>query len=109
MFAALTLARFRGAASADGLCDTKSWRSPDDVSPLKLPLARAVEKVCNSMHLVLHKTKERVERELKGLNLDEKEMHLRKTKAAEVSVVRHQADLKDVDITFRAEEVLVEV
>ena len=115
MFAALTVARFREAASAAQLLDTRAWMSPDEVDPLRLPLARAVEKVCASMHLVLEKTKMEMDREVGSFEvgsgderkgIEEKEMHLRKTKAAEVRVVQYQDQLRNPDTTFKAQEVI---
>lgn len=88
--------------------------SPDDVAPLQLPLAKAAEKVCASMHVVLEKTKGDMDREFARLSesgtdgagrTDEKSLHLRRTKAAEVRIVKYQKDLRDVEVVFGAKEV----
>lgn len=45
MFAALMVVRLREAVwGVDGLRDVTSWRSPDNIKPTDLPLARATEK-----------------------------------------------------------------
>lgn len=100
MFAALTVVRLREAISKVQLRNTKSWISPDEVEPVNLPLAKAVEKVVASMHAVLTKTKEARDAELKAVagtweqEADsEKRLQLRQTKAAEVRVVRCLSDL----------------
>ena len=113
MFAALTVVRLREAVAAAELASTRSWISPDDVEATDLPLARATEKVLASMHTVLEKTKtardealERMSGPLGTLERErdsEKRLHLRKTKAAEVRVVRNVADLKEPKVVFRAE------
>ena len=112
MFAALTVARFREAASAANVFDTKAWVSGDEVSPAQLPLAKGVEKVCASMHLVLDRTKNDMTRELKQpaeadkVVTSGKEEHLRITKAAEVKIVKYQNLLRDAEVLFKAEEIL---
>ena len=117
MFAALAVARFREEAAKANLLGTKSWVSPADVGALQLPLARAVEKVCASMHVVLEKTKLDMDREVEGFGcaakeggseVDETEMHLRKTKAAEVRVVRNQGELREPGVRFEAEAIHVD-
>jgi pyridoxine kinase len=109
MFAALTVARLREAAFAQGLCDRVSWLSDDDVEPLQLPLAKAVEKVCASMHTILEKTKMEMDREVKLLEsqgIVGRELELKRTKAAEVKAVRHQDDLRKPVVLFQVEEVV---
>ena len=117
MFAALTVARFREAASQAGLLGTKSWISPDTVKPTELPLARAADKVCASMQTVLERTRDEMERELaaavkkeegEGDEGDEKEKekesHLKKTKAAEVRVVRNIELLRAPNVVYEVYE-----
>ncbi|EAW08405.1 pyridoxal kinase [Aspergillus clavatus NRRL 1] len=118
MFAALTVARLREAVFAAGpsLRSTKSWVSPDDVPATELPLAKATVKVLASMHSVLEKTLEARDAELRaaaiedesaaGLSGEEKEKreYLRRTKAAEVRVVRNVQYLRDPVIEFQAQE-----
>ncbi|KAL8812496.1 MAG: hypothetical protein Q9200_000991 [Gallowayella weberi] len=111
MFAALTVVRLREAVSDEGLSATKSWRSPDDVDALDLPLAKATEKVLGSMHTILEKTKLARDAELEKMSGpqgafekdSEKRIHLRKTKAAEVRLVRNLADLRWPAIEHRAQ------
>ncbi|MCJ1479819.1 putative pyridoxal kinase [Lambiella insularis] len=111
MFAALTVVRLREAVAAAGLSDVVSWVSPDDVGAADLPLAKAVEKVLASMHAVLRKTKTAMGETLKGMEggaldmeeVSEKRMHLRRTKASEVRLVRNLDDLRHpVGGEFRA-------
>jgi len=101
MFAALTVVRLREAITAAGLGRTKSWVSPDDVQAVDLPLAKAAEKVLGSMQSVLQKTMMARDKALEGMAgvLDkekdsEKSMHLRRTKATEVRLVRNLEDLR---------------
>lgn len=113
MFAALTVVRLREAVSAVGLDNTKSWVSPDEVPATELPLAKAAERVLASTHEVLQKTKMARDEELEGLGGalgplekekdSEKRMHLRKTKAAEIRLVRHVDLLKNPKVKFEAE------
>lgn len=111
MFAALAVIRLREAAAEKELLGTKSWRSTDDVDALDLPLAKATEKVLGSMHTILGKTKlardaelEKMGGPLGALEKDsEKRLHLRKTKAAEVRLVRNLQDLIEPDVKFRAQ------
>lgn len=104
MFAALMVSRLRQEAAAANLLETPSWRSPDDVAPQDLPLAKAAEKVLASMNVVLNDTAARYEAEVaaiaseKGEGSEEEiEMrrHLRLTKAAEVRVVRNAKVLRE--------------
>ena len=126
MFAALTVVRLREAAVAADLLGKKSWMSEDRVAAEQLPLARAAEKVLASMGAVLSKTKEAVDREVKGMEdrefgvvdrdtkpvgteeeekgqEDEKRSHLVKTKAAEIRLVRNVRDLKEPEVKWKAE------
>lgn len=111
MFAALILVRLREAVmSADpSLSKTRSWISPDEVTALDLPLTKATEKVLGSMHLVLNKTKEAMNSQMKDMvvKLETKEdselrTRLRIAKASEVRLVRNVEDLKNPGITFKA-------
>ncbi|KAI9794196.1 MAG: putative pyridoxal kinase [Peltula sp. TS41687] len=111
MFAGLIVVRLREAvlASPARVSATRSWVSPDDVRPAELPLARAAEKVIASMQAVLMKTKEARDEELVALgkeSADEKRIRLRRTKAAEVRLVRNVEDLKRPVVECRAEGVL---
>jgi pyridoxine kinase len=111
MFAALTLVRLREAITGNNLASTKSWVSPDDVEAVDLPLAKAAEKVLGSIQAVLEKTKKARDEVLGGMSGpmrdmqkdSEKRSHLRKTKAAEVMIVRNQDDLRDPHVLYRAE------
>lgn len=107
MFAALTVVRLREAVTKAGLGGVASWVSPDEVGPVELPLARAAEMVLASMHAVLVKTKAARDEALAGMEeaegMGEKETHLRRTKAAEVRLVRNLRDLREPKVEFRAE------
>ncbi|PKX89692.1 pyridoxal kinase [Aspergillus novofumigatus IBT 16806] len=103
MFAALTVARLREAvfAADSTLRSTKSW---------------ATVKVLASMHSVLERTLEARDVELRatasaektepGLSEGEKQKreYLRRTKAAEVRVVRNARFLREPDVEFQARE-----
>ena len=112
MFAALTVVRLREAATENGLLETRSWMSPDDVLAVQLPLAQAIEKVLGSMHTILEKTKHARDTELEKLGGpigvmererdSEKRKRLRMAKAAEVRVVRCVEDLKEPDARWKA-------
>ena len=110
MFAALTVVRLREAISERSLGSTRSWVSPDDVNAVDLPLAKAAEKTLGSIQAVLEKTKNARDAALEGMRGpmgalekdSEKRLHLRKTKAAEVRVVRNQDDLRNPKIIYRA-------
>ncbi|KAJ6000405.1 Phosphomethylpyrimidine kinase type-1 [Penicillium waksmanii] len=118
MFAALMVARLREAVAAagDGLQSTASWVSPDSVSATTLPLAQATLKVLSSMHSVLERTMEARNAELakialeksqsEGLSAEEqqKQDYLRRTKAAEVRLVRNVQFLRDPLVQFEAQE-----
>lgn len=112
MFAALTVARLREAVANDqnpDLQNTKSWISGDDVRPTELPLAKATEKVLASMHNVLEKTIEARDLELASTdNVDAesepKREHLRRTKAAEIRLVRNVKYLREPTVQFKARE-----
>ena len=113
MFAALTVVRLREAVKAAKLGSARSWISPDDIEATDLPLAKATEKVLASMQVVLEKTKTARDEALESMagplgtlereKDSEKRLHLRRTKAAEVRVVRNVADLKEPKVVFRAE------
>lgn len=121
MFAALTVARLREAIFADDssipIRNVKSWVSPDDVEATELPLAKATVKVLASMHDVLEKTMEARTRELAKPSLPvskaeqdttseaerQKLEYLRRTKAAEIRIVRNVRLLWDPVKKFRAQ------
>ncbi|KAI0385780.1 Ribokinase-like protein [Hypomontagnella monticulosa] len=117
MFAALMVARMREAVFAfdkqngvDGtLGDKRSWLSGDDVDALDLPLARAAEKVLASMHEVLERTCQSMTLEMAGKqddkSVDEKTLHLLRSRAAELKLVRHLSCLRDPTIEYRAERI----
>lgn len=109
MFAALMVVRMRQAVTATGtLGQTESWLSPDDVDALDLPLARAAERVLASMHEVLAATCESMKAEVKRAEADiggddEKRMHLARSKAAELRLVRHLGSLREPAVEFKAQ------
>ncbi|QDS67755.1 hypothetical protein FKW77_006231 [Venturia effusa] len=109
MFAALTVARLREAVFEAGVQSVASWRSPDDIDAVDLPLAKAVEKVLASMQAILGKTFQYYQDNVKAIEEAESRSgpshqeaedgppraHILKTKAAEVRVVRNAKDLID--------------
>jgi pyridoxine kinase len=115
MFAALMVARLREAVVAAGedLCATRSWVSPDSVPASNLPLAQATVKVLSSMHSVLERTMEARDAELAtatpkqngDLSPEEQQKrdHLRRTKAAEVRLVRNARFLRDPLVKFEVQ------
>ena len=111
MFAALTVVRLREAVIEAGLSGAKSWVSPDGIASVELPLAKAVEKVLGSMHAVLEKTMQARDEELRATEGtiekeaamgSEKRVHLRRTKAAEVRVMRCLEDLRNPKAAWKA-------
>lgn len=109
MFAALMVSRVREAVYAvPGLRDSASWLSGDDIAAQDLPLASAAEKVLASMHEVLSKTKDGMERIAERTRAsmsnkekgNEKKMHLVKSKAAEVQLVRNLDSLRAPTVEF---------
>ncbi|KAI9878126.1 MAG: putative pyridoxal kinase [Pleopsidium flavum] len=113
MFAALAVVRLREAVTDANLNNTTSWLSPDDVNAVDLPLAKAAEKVLASMHAVLEKTKKARDEALKAMEGlvgtlekekgSENRMHLLKTKAAEVRLVRNMEDLRQPKVQYHAQ------
>lgn len=112
MFGALITTRIREAVQAvPGLDEKPSWLSGDDVAPEQLPLAKATEKVLESMHEVLTKTREAmpavIDRTRAGLNeedkKDEAKAHFIKTKAAELQLVRNLESLRSPKTKFSVE------
>ncbi|KAM0242818.1 hypothetical protein ACHAPO_001241 [Fusarium lateritium] len=99
MFGALMVIRMREAVfdANENLRHTASWLSDDSVSATELPLARAAEKVLGSMHEVLSKTcegmKKVVERTTGDMKAEDREnetkVHLVRSKAAELQLVRN--------------------
>jgi pyridoxine kinase len=125
MFAALTVARLREAVFAAGVENNASWRSPDEVQAVDLPLAKAAEKVLASMQAILEKTYKYYQENLKLIEDAEERSgpgnketedgpsraHLLKTKATEVRVVRdakYLIDPPDLE-SYKAEAVEVEI
>lgn len=92
------------------LSNQPSWRSPDDVDAPDLPLAQAAEKVLDSMHEVLLRTREAMSGELdrrkatldEGQKVDDKTMHLWVNKAAELRLVRNLECLRRPEKKFKA-------
>ncbi|GAB7364422.1 hypothetical protein MBLNU230_g4963t1 [Neophaeotheca triangularis] len=128
MLAALTVARFRQMVMKAGVLDKASWRSSDEVGATELPLAKATEMVLASMHAVLKDTAARYEEEVEQMSQErrrsgnegigeeagednERQRHMRLTRAAEVRVVRNVRHLRDPPELedFRAVPVEVEV
>lgn len=111
MFAALMLVRLREAVhNIEGLSETDAWVSPDEVEAVDLPLACAAEKVLASMQGVLTRTKAKGDVEMekftaKGVEVDEKELRLIKSKAYEVRMVRNLDCLMNPEIIYKAETV----
>lgn len=118
MFAALMVVRMREVVSGSGsvsLQTRPSWVSDDAVPALDLPLARACEKVLASMHEVLDRTSDAMKAELAkarttveadhGTEEERKEkMHLLKSKAAELRLVRHLDCLRSPQVRFTAQD-----
>ncbi len=121
MFAALMVVRLREAVTkTPGLSETKSWLSPDDVAATDLPLANATELALASMQEVLTRTmvardmelgqweREVAENKVRGEEETEemkKKVYLRKTRAAEVRLVRNLGCLGDPKVKLRVEKV----
>lgn len=119
MFAALMVVRMRQAVTemsssssstgdATPLGAREAWRSDDAVGALDLPLARAAERVLASMHEVLDATcrsmKAEVSRAAEEIGVaDERRMHLARSKAAELRLVRHLGSLREPNVQFKAQ------
>lgn len=126
MFAALMVVRMREAVSSSSIStnnnhssssettttplgERASWLSDDTVDALDLPLARAAEKVLASMHEVLGATCERMQADVRRAEAefgaaDERRLHLAKSKAAELRLVRHLGALREPKVLFKAEK-----
>ncbi|OQD72994.1 hypothetical protein PENDEC_c017G00668 [Penicillium decumbens] len=116
MFAALMVARLREAvvAADEDLRTTRSWISPDNVPASNLPLAQATLKVLSSMHSILERTIVARDAELAATvseqngdgNAEEQQKrdHLRRTKAAEVRLVRNAHLLRDPVVRFEVQQ-----
>ncbi|KAK4217656.1 proliferating cell nuclear antigen [Rhypophila decipiens] len=118
MFAALMVVRMREAVykESNALMETESWRSDDSVDALDLPLAKAAEKVLASMHEVLTKTAEAMDKSMNkvqaesitqvdgegGDEAQQTKLCLLKSKAAELRLVRHVDSLRRPNVEFRA-------
>ncbi|KAL2889279.1 pyridoxal kinase [Ceratocystis lukuohia] len=111
MFGALTVVRMREAVqnSSAELRNTASWVSPDDVQPTDLPLARAAEKIVASLHEVLEKTVEGMDKAMENIEIDtgatqgNGQLKAARSKAAELKLVRNMGSLKHPNVKFRAE------
>lgn len=120
MFAALMVARLREACGQADLLNRPSWRSDDDIEAVDLPLAKATEKVLSSMQMVLEKSWQVRDEEMKqfgkgpGASVggvegegetvgEEKRRFLAETKAAEVRVVRNVRDLIAPEARYKAQ------
>ncbi|OAP54642.1 pyridoxal kinase, variant 1 [Fonsecaea erecta] len=124
MFAALMVARLREACAEMNLLDRPSWMPNDDVPPVDLPLAKATEKVLDSMHMILEKTMVARDEEMskfgrspgasvggvegEGETVSEsKRKFLAENKAAEVRVVRNAQDLIRPEGRYKAQALQV--
>lgn len=117
MFGALMVIRMREAvyyaADAERLRRTESWLSDDSVKAIELPLARAAEKVLASMHEVLSRTckgmetvVEKTTGEMKSEDRkDGQKVHLVKSKAAELQLVRNLGCLQSPSTKFPAKAI----
>jgi pyridoxine kinase len=120
MFAALMVARLREACAQAKLLDKSSWMPDDAVEPVDLPLAKATAKVLSSMQMVLEKTMQARDEEMKsfgqgpgasvggvdgegGTDDEAKRKYLAETKAAEVRVVRNARDLMMPEDRYQAQ------
>lgn len=117
MFAALMLVRLcETVSTTPGLRQTDAWVSQDEVEAINLPLATAAEMTLASMQEVLTRTKEKRDLELEqynskvgardsGLHDNDKDSHLRLTKAAEIRLVRNLDCLRNPQLKFKAQKV----
>ncbi|KAF4996454.1 hypothetical protein FDECE_12427 [Fusarium decemcellulare] len=115
MFGALMVIRMREAVyhADERLRNTASWLSDDSVSATDLPLARAAEKVLASMHEVLSKTCEGMRKvvdktmdEMKpGDRANDTKVHLVKSKAAELQLVRNLDCLRSPSTEYHAKAI----
>lgn len=114
MFAALMVVRFREAVSKiPGLGEKDSWVSDEGVGWEDLPLKGTVELVLASMNEVLVRTKVARDEEMGrwkggssngiGVGGDEMVVKRKRTKAAEVRLVRNLDVLKAPEVRYRAE------
>lgn len=111
MFGALVTMRMREAVEhVPGLLERPSWLSDDATPALKLPLARATEKVLASMHEVLSRTRDAmpavVERTRAAMTetdrTSDKNAHYVKAKAAELQLVQNLDCLRTPAVEFKA-------
>lgn len=127
MFAALMVVRLREAVSktaptstSPALSATPSWKSDDAIAAVDLPLAKATELALASMQEILARTMKARDRVLAMLEEGEqlsggpegedaeakkKRWHLRRTRAAEVRLVRNLDCLRSPGLKLKAEEV----
>ncbi|KAK7416010.1 putative pyridoxal kinase [Neonectria punicea] len=112
MFAALMVIRMREAVhhASGEVRFTPSWLSDDSIPAVELPLAKAAEKVLASMHEVLSKTSKGmtkvVDRTTDDMapedRVDDKKVHLVRSKAAELQLVRNLDCLRSPSTQFHA-------
>ncbi|TLS24777.1 hypothetical protein PpBr36_08649 [Pyricularia pennisetigena] len=120
MFAALMVARMRqavfGSPDHEKLKTQKSWVSDDAVEVSELPLAKAAEKVLATMHEILTKTSASMEVDMAKVKAAlgsepatdaeaaeyKRKMHLHKSKAAELRLVRNLDSLRFPKVELRA-------
>lgn len=117
MFAALMVVRLREAVSKSSspLSTTASWKSADDILATDLPLARATELALASMQEILARTMIARDAELAKLEDEliegeteeekKKKLYLRKTRAAEVRLVRNLDCLRSPGMKLQAKVV----
>ncbi|PHH64375.1 hypothetical protein CDD82_1773 [Ophiocordyceps australis] len=114
MFGALITMRMREAVEqVPGLSSRASWLSDDDISGVDLPLARATEKVLDSMHVTLSRTRDGMaaimERTRVAMTdeerLDASNAHIMQAKAAELQLVRNLDCLQNPLAKFEAKPV----
>lgn len=94
MFSALTLARFREEVEKDGILSEPSWISPDAVSAENLPLARSIQRVLQSMNLLLERTRHARESALAQLSEELRANRIALMRAGELRLVQGQEDLR---------------
>jgi pyridoxine kinase len=113
MFGALMVVRLREAVNAvEGLSTTDAWVSGDEVAAVDLPLAKAAEKALASMQELLVRTKKKRDEDVAKMGEVkegmEKIAHIRRTRAAEVHLVRNLDCLRNPTVLYTAEKVSFE-
>ncbi|TLD28407.1 hypothetical protein PspLS_03800 [Pyricularia sp. CBS 133598] len=120
MFAALMVARMRQAVFSSRDHETlkaqRSWVSSDAVEAPELPLAKAAEKVLATMHEILTKTSASMDADMAKVQATlgpepaadaeaaeyKRNMHLHKSKAAELRLARNLDSLRFPKVELRA-------